>query len=172
MILLSSPLILTSNVQIGYITFGDKVASNIIAMYPPTSLLIALGRLGIVLLVGLSYPLQLLPCRACVYAFTSGIIKGKKDLPLVPEDASVNVPFIEPGTADEEEDEEDDPLMPKRYVNDRGIGVGEMRKSKFVGFTMGILILGFGIALVVDELEIGERLSSTWKLRIMVYDVD
>lgn len=124
-------------------------------MYPPTSSLIALGRFGIVLLVGLSYPLQLMPCRACVYAFTSGIIKGKKDLPLVPEDASVNVPFIEPGQ-EEEEEEEDDPLMPKRYVNDRGIGTGEMRRSKFVGFTTGILVVGFLIALVVDELEVGE----------------
>jgi hypothetical protein len=129
-------------------------------MYPPTSSLIALGRFGIVLLVGLSYPLQLMPCRACVYAFTSGIIKGKKDLPLVPEDASVNVPFIEPGQ-EEEEEEEDDPLMPKRYVNDRGIGTGEMRRSKFVGFTTGILVVGFLIALVVDELEVGElQLSS------------
>lgn len=142
-------------------------------MYPPTSLLIALGRLGIVLLVGLSYPLQLLPCRACVYAFTSGIIKGKKAEPLVPEDASVNVPYYDPEDEevdhqhhqhqhqqrqDEEADdeEEDDPLMPKRYVNDRGIGVGEMRKSKFVGFTTGILVAGFGIALMVDELEVGK----------------
>lgn len=71
----------------------------------------------------------------------------------MPEDASVNVPFIEPGQ--EDEDEEDDPLMPKRYVNDRGIGVGEMRRSKFVGFTTGILLVGFCIALVVDELEVG-----------------
>jgi hypothetical protein len=58
--------------------------------------------------------------------------------------------------AQEEEEEEDDPLMPKRYVNDRGIGVGEMRRSKFLAFTTGILVAGFGIALVVDELEVGE----------------
>lgn len=165
-------------------------------MYPATSLLIALGRLGIVLLVGLSYPLQLLPCRACVYAFTSGIIKGKKAEPrLITEadedededecmsddddDDNDNDNEERRGSADsptisgtrptrptrapvveqelqEEEEEEDDPLMPKRYVNDRGIGVGEMRRSKFLAFTTGILVAGFGIALVVDELEVGE----------------
>jgi hypothetical protein len=122
-------------------------------MYPPTSLLIALGRLGIVLLVGLSYPLQLLPCRACIYAFTSGIVKGKKAPPMFSSTAD-DAPMD-----DEDDDEEDGPLMPKRYVYGTAIGVGEMRNSKFVGFTSGILLAGFLIALAVDELEVGELQS-------------
>jgi hypothetical protein len=56
---------------------------------------------------------------------------------------------------DEDDDEEDGPLMPKRYVYGTAIGVGEMRNSKFVGFTSGILLAGFLIALAVDELEVG-----------------
>lgn len=127
-------------------------------MYPPTSLLIALGRLGIVLLVGLSYPLQLLPCRACVYAFTSGIVKGKKAPPMFSSRTdSADTPG--PSVTDEDEDDYDDedgPLMPKRYQYGTAIGIGEMRNSKFVGFTSGILIAGFLIALAVDELEVGK----------------
>lgn len=146
--------------QIGYLTFGDHVGSNIIAMYPPTSLIIAIGRLGIVLLVGLSYPLQLLPCRACVYAFTSGIVKGKKHVPILVNDDSLS-PRTARRIADaegesEDDDEEDDLLVPKQYHDGRGIGPGEMRNSKFVGFTTGILLAGFMIALAVDELEVGK----------------
>lgn len=63
---------------VGYLTFGSKVSSNVIAMYPADSLVVAIGRLGIVFLVGLSYPLQALPCRSCIYLLQSGIIKGKK----------------------------------------------------------------------------------------------
>lgn len=63
---------------VGYLTFGSKVSSNVIAMYPADSLIVAIGRLGIVFLVGLSYPLQALPCRSCIYLLQSGIIKGKK----------------------------------------------------------------------------------------------
>jgi hypothetical protein len=124
-------------------------------MYPPTSLLVALGRLGIVLLVGLSYPLQLLPCRACIYSFTSGIVKGKKTPPMFSsrDDSSITAHNDD---EDGEASDEEGPLMPKRYVYGTAIGVGEMRNSKFVGFTTGILVAGFLIALAVDELEVGK----------------
>lgn len=47
----------------GYLTFGTKVGANIIAMYPSTTLFIAVGQLAIVILVLFSYPLQIQPCR-------------------------------------------------------------------------------------------------------------
>ncbi|KAG6328460.1 hypothetical protein ID866_10629, partial [Astraeus odoratus] len=47
----------------GYLTFGSNVGSNIIAMYPSTSLFIAVGQLAIIVLILFSYPLQLQPCR-------------------------------------------------------------------------------------------------------------
>ncbi|THH05401.1 hypothetical protein EW145_g4823 [Phellinidium pouzarii] len=50
----------------GYLTFGSKVGANIIAMYPSTSLFIAIGQLAIVVLVLFSYPLQVHPCRNCL----------------------------------------------------------------------------------------------------------
>ncbi|KAJ8331779.1 hypothetical protein QVD99_002025 [Batrachochytrium dendrobatidis] len=48
---------------IGYLTFGNKVTSNIIAMYP-NGILVTYGQLAIALLVLLSYPLQCHPARA------------------------------------------------------------------------------------------------------------
>jgi len=50
----------------GYLTFGSRVGANIIAMYPSTSLFIAVGQLAIAILVMFSYPLQVHPCRNCL----------------------------------------------------------------------------------------------------------
>ncbi|KAI0064000.1 hypothetical protein BV25DRAFT_1801277 [Artomyces pyxidatus] len=50
----------------GYLTFGSRVGANIIAMYPSTSLFIAVGQLAIAILVLFSYPLQVHPCRNCL----------------------------------------------------------------------------------------------------------
>ncbi|KAL0577289.1 hypothetical protein V5O48_004682 [Marasmius crinis-equi] len=51
---------------LGYLTFGSKVGANIIAMYPSTSVFVAVGQLAIVILVLFSYPLQVHPCRNCL----------------------------------------------------------------------------------------------------------
>lgn len=62
----------------GYLTFGSHVSANIIAMYPSTSLFIAIGQLAIAILVIFSYPLQVQPCRNCldkVFHFDSAIEK-------------------------------------------------------------------------------------------------
>jgi amino acid permease len=50
----------------GYLTFGSTVGANIIAMYPSTSLFIAVEQAAIVVLVLFSYPLQVHPCRNCL----------------------------------------------------------------------------------------------------------
>ncbi|KAM3588376.1 hypothetical protein VKS41_000823 [Umbelopsis sp. WA50703] len=47
----------------GYLSFGKAVAGNIILAYP-ASLFVTGGRIAIVILVLLSYPLQCHPCRA------------------------------------------------------------------------------------------------------------
>jgi amino acid permease len=118
--------------------------------YPATSLFIALGRLGIVLLVGLSYPLQLLPCRACVDSLTSSLDKPHTRSGLDGNDD---------GHASENEDEED-PLMPKDIDDQHDSGTSEeMSITKFLIITASILISGFLIALAVDELEVGEYRS-------------
>jgi hypothetical protein len=177
--------------QIGYLTFGSKVGSNIIAMsvpnrtirisdimltnrYPATSFIIALGRLGIVLLVGLSYPLQCLPCRSCIYHMTSGLIKpkpeptypplqpsftddGEGELDSSPDETDDGAEVEDLDNQYEDSDSEDDPLMPREDDGKPGVKrIGDMPRWKFVAITVGILVLGFTIAATVDELEIGE----------------
>jgi len=146
-----------TDLQIGYLTFGSKVGSNIIAMYPPTSVFIAVGRLGIVVLNGLSYPLQCLPCRACVYHMTSGLIKPKpepeyKPAPTAEGDDDLDEP------EEDDYDSEDDPLIPQPDIIGKRLRrrVADMPVWKFGVITIGILISGFIIALLVDELEIGK----------------
>ncbi|KAI9464237.1 vacuolar amino acid transporter 5 [Boletus coccyginus] len=59
----------------GYLTFGSSVGANIIAMYPSTSLFIAVGQLAIVVLITFSYPLQVQPCRICLdKVFRGGVL--------------------------------------------------------------------------------------------------
>jgi amino acid permease len=142
---------------IGYLTFGNKVTSNIIAMYPASSLIIAVGRLGIVLLVGLSYPLQVLPCRVCVNTLTRGIVKTPRaELPTDP-DASVSQQDPDVSMSQENTDEEELNLLPKYGHDGKEIKrIGEIRQWKFYIITVGILTCGFLVALSVDELEVGE----------------
>lgn len=52
---------------LGYLTFGDLIESNIIKMYNMTTVFNVLGRLCIVVLVTLAYPLQMYPCRLSLY---------------------------------------------------------------------------------------------------------
>ncbi|KAG0129000.1 transmembrane amino acid transporter protein-domain-containing protein [Tuber indicum] len=49
----------------GYLSYGDNIGGNIIAMYP-SSWTSTIGRVAIVILVMFSYPLQAHPCRASI----------------------------------------------------------------------------------------------------------
>lgn len=51
---------------LGYLTFGDSVNANIITMYRKDSMPSLIGRLCIVIMVSLSFPLQCHPCRGSV----------------------------------------------------------------------------------------------------------
>ncbi|KLT40672.1 hypothetical protein CC85DRAFT_263434, partial [Cutaneotrichosporon oleaginosum] len=138
---------------VGYLTFGSKVSSNVMAMYPSDSMVVAIGRLGIVFLVGLSYPLQALPCRSCLYLLTSGIIKGKKHklLPQQPEpESESDDDASDSGISGHEQDF----LMPKVGDGARGPPAAEMPLKKYIGFTVGIVVAGYCIAFLVDELDI------------------
>ena len=100
-------------------------------MYPATSIFIAVGQLAIAILVLFSYPLQVHPCRNCldkVFHFGQSL---NADKPIV--------------HGDEEEDEEED--------DDHGHS--EMSKLKHFLLTMAIVVSGFIIAYIVDDLQIG-----------------
>ncbi|RLV96594.1 Vacuolar amino acid transporter 6 [Spathaspora sp. JA1] len=65
----------------GYLTFGTTVNGNIITLYPKSSISSLIGRLCIVVMVSLSFPLQCHPCRGSmnhVYHFiTQGVAEFK-----------------------------------------------------------------------------------------------
>jgi len=114
----------------GYLTFGSKVGANIIAMYPSTSLFIAVGQLAIVILVLFSYPLQVHPCRNCLdKVFHDGKV-------LVAKRRGVDV-----GEEDEEDFEDEH-------------GPHEMSPLKHTLLTMGIIACGFTVAYFVNDLQL------------------
>ncbi|KAI9064008.1 hypothetical protein FKP32DRAFT_1591420 [Trametes sanguinea] len=109
----------------GYLTFGTKVGANIIAMYPSTSLFIAVGQLAIAILVMFSYPLQVHPCRNCLdKVFHAGHVLSKQ--------------------AGDPEDEEPE---------DEHGGSHDMSPLKHTLLTLAIVASGFAIAYFVDDLQ-------------------
>ncbi|KAJ4469594.1 transmembrane amino acid transporter protein-domain-containing protein [Lentinula aciculospora] len=108
----------------GYLTFGTNVGANIIAMYPPTSLFVAIGQVAIVILVLFSYPLQVHPCRNCLdKVFHAG-------------------ESVKPADDEGAEVETDDH------------GSGDMSHTKHTILTLAIIAATFTIAYLVDDLKI------------------
>ena len=105
-------------------------------MYPSTSLFIAVGQLAIVTLVLFSYPLQVHPCRNCL------------DKVFHPEHVGASPKL----TADGDGDDEGDELEPG---GDEHGHHGELSPMKHFLFTTAIVISGFAIAYLVNDLQLG-----------------
>ena len=113
-----------------------QVGANVIAMYPSTSIFVAVGQLAIAILVMFSYPLQIHPCRNCLdKIFHLGNKVPKSSLA---EDAE-----------DDDDDDDDVPVVDEH-------GAGEMSTFKHVVLTLAITMGGFTIAYFVDDLQTGE----------------
>jgi Transmembrane amino acid transporter protein len=111
------------------------VGANIIAMYPSTSLFIAVGQLAIVILVLFSYPLQVLPCRNCldkVFHADNSIAKHP--------------------AGDDEVDVDD------------GHQVSDMSPLKHTLLTSAIVAAGYTIAYFVDDLRIGKYSKASYSM--------
>lgn len=109
-------------------------------MYPATSLFIAVGQLAIVVLVLFSYPLQVHPCRNCLdKVFHSGFTAAAPKVTVTDVDAGDN------GSEDEHQGEDAD-----------GHGHSDMSRFKHIALTSAIIISGFTIACLVDDLQLGE----------------
>ena len=129
----------------GYLTFGSKVGPNIIAMYPSTTLFIAIGQLAIVIMVMFSYPLQVHPCRGCLDKVIAG---GRKHVaPPANTDANQDT-----AAAEDEEDETAAEALDPHGAH------GHMSMARHVALTAGIVGFGFAIAYFVDDLQLGEFL--------------
>ncbi|EKM50015.1 uncharacterized protein PHACADRAFT_130518 [Phanerochaete carnosa HHB-10118-sp] len=112
----------------GYLTFGSKVGANIIAMYPSTSLFIAVGQLAIAILVLFSYPLQVHPCRNCL-------------------DKVFHAGHVSPRKTSGDEDTED------AEIEDEHGGSSDMGPLKHTVLTIAIIVSGFTVAYFVDDLQ-------------------
>lgn len=106
-----------------------QVEANIIAMYPSTSLFIAVGQLAIAILVMFSYPLQVHPCRNCLdKVFHAGHVLPHK-------------------TSDEESEDIE--------IEDEHGGSPDMSPLKHTLLTVAIIASSFTIAYFVDDLRMG-----------------
>lgn len=78
---------------IGYLSFGTLVNGNIITMYPRDLVLSLIGRLSIVIMVSLLFPLQCHPCRGLVnhvyYYLTQGFKQDQNGGPQLRHHPSV-----------------------------------------------------------------------------------
>lgn len=116
----------------GYLSFGNEVGGNVVAMYLP-SITSTIGKAAIVILVMFSYPLQVHPCRASVDA----VLKWR---PRRSADSANNSPsrsgLLQP------------PAKPS--AKPKGDGMGETR---FAAITTGIIVLSYIVAMTVSSLE-------------------
>jgi len=120
----------------GYLTFGSHVGANIIAMYPETTIFIAIGQVAIVILVLFSYPLQVLPCRNC--------------LDKVWDDAELVVHKVDHAVEGEEDGDTEPQPVPLHDAHDPS----QMGVVKHALLTSLIIAGGFTIAFFVDDLQL------------------
>ncbi|KAL9099020.1 MAG: hypothetical protein Q9163_005420 [Psora crenata] len=113
----------------GYLSFGNAVGGNIVALYAP-SITSTIGKAAIVVMVMFSYPLQVHPCRASVDALLKWRPKrlqdGHSDSP-----ARQN-PLLTPAS------------------KPRGDSMGNTR---FAAITTAIIVLSYIAAMTVSSLE-------------------
>lgn len=111
----------------GYISFGDNVGGNIVAMYTPSAAS-TIGKAAIVVMVMFSYALQVHPCRASVDAVlkyrprAAGRFSHATQAPLMPGSKA--------------------PLRPDT-----------MSEARFAIITTVIIILSYIVAITVESLE-------------------
>lgn len=106
-----------------------QVGANVIAMYPSTSIFIAVGQLAIAILVMFSYPMQVHPCRNCL-------------------DKIFHLGRQPPSSALADDDNDEDSIIDEH-------GAGDMSTFKHAVLTVAIIVSGFSIAYFIDNLQMG-----------------
>ncbi|KAK0513446.1 hypothetical protein JMJ35_004432 [Cladonia borealis] len=116
----------------GYLSFGNAVGGNVVAMYAP-SIFSTIGKAAIVILVMFSYPLQVHPCRASVDA----VLRWR---PISRKEVSNDSP------------NRSNPLLQtsKNFIKPRADAMGDTR---FAAITTGIIVLSYITAMTVSSLE-------------------
>ncbi|KAJ2317402.1 hypothetical protein IWW52_003148 [Coemansia sp. RSA 2704] len=123
---------------LGYLTFGSKVAPNLLTMYS-NSLVITICRLFIAVNVLFSYPLQCHPARNCLDKVISSAVRSWKE------------PGFETIVDEDEEDTSSDP------TNDAATSapvVHVMSPAKHILITTALLVLSYAVAMSVTSLDL------------------
>lgn len=117
----------------GYLTFGDHIAGNIITLYPP-SLSTTIGRIAIVLLVMLAFPLQCHPARSSINNILYSFQKAEKTAQEHTENSNL---------ISEQEAVESQPHGPP---------VPPLQGKRFTLITLSILVASYLLAISVTSL--------------------
>ncbi|KDN52498.1 hypothetical protein K437DRAFT_220449 [Tilletiaria anomala UBC 951] len=143
---------------LGYISFGSNIGSNIIAMYPATSVFVCGGRIAIVLLTLCCYPLQIHPCRA---SFDKVFSKARGERIVLPSDPvdALYEDWGHEGDSHREGDEEDTQVLldddtGARRPEGKADAIHDIPLRRWCILTGLILSTTFTISLFIDDLSI------------------
>ena len=131
----------------GYLTFGDNIIGNIIMLYPQ-AVSSTIGRIAIVLLVMLAFPLQCHPARASIHQilqhFAEENVSISATLANEPTVATESSPLIRDSSLDlNEVIEEESFYQPKETP---------LRGKSFIVITCSILVASYLVAISVSSL--------------------
>lgn len=141
---------------LGYCTFGDNISGNIITLYP-MSVSSTIGRIAIVLLVILAFPLQCHPARASINHILHFFTNSKEhqhqhqlsanEQNRLLSNLEENAPLSGSASSfiDDIDDlvEEDSPRQPP---------IVTLEGKKFICITTGILVCSYALAMTVTSL--------------------
>ncbi|KAJ2493244.1 hypothetical protein IWW37_000707 [Coemansia sp. RSA 2050] len=126
---------------LGYLTFGSKVAPNLLTMYD-NGAVITFCRLSIAILVLFSYPLQCHPARNCLDKVITGIWRACSKEPtfeaIVDEDEADNAP----STIAASDEATQAPV------------VHVMSPVKHISITFGLMLLSYVVSMTVTSLDL------------------
>ncbi|KAJ1822932.1 hypothetical protein GGH91_001374 [Coemansia sp. RSA 2671] len=126
---------------LGYLTFGSKVAPNLLTMYD-NGPVITFCRLSIAILVLFSYPLQCHPARNCLDKVITGIWRACSKEPtfeaIVDEDEADNAP----STIAASDEATQAPV------------VHVMSPAKHISITFGLMLLSYVVSMTVTSLDL------------------
>ncbi|KAJ1662216.1 hypothetical protein IW140_006105 [Coemansia sp. RSA 1813] len=123
---------------LGYLTFGSKVAPNLLTMYG-NNMVITLCRLSVAILVLFSYPLQCHPARSCLDKVFSSIHR-----------AWTKVPEFEAVSND------DDAVLdePPNDATTSAPVVHVMSPVRHIAITAGLMLLSYLVSMSVTSLDL------------------
>ncbi|KAJ2558371.1 hypothetical protein EV175_000818 [Coemansia sp. RSA 1933] len=124
---------------LGYLTFGSKVAPNLLTMYS-NSMVITLCRLSVAILVLFSYPLQCHPARNCLDKVFSSIHR-----------LWAKEPEFEAISVNDSDDVLDDPAIDAATS---APVVHVMSPIKHISITTGLMLLSYIVSMSVTSLDL------------------